>query len=348
MTGSQRHRSVKVALLGLAFYLILALGTLVPAAESQDTESVFAGSRASVAAVGSDTPGGVSIGSAFAAADRLALTAHHVIRDARRVIVRFPDYPPVDARVVATDSVNDLAVLAIPALPVRPLPLGDVAQVREGQRIVVIGYPRPEILGVQTPTVTEGIVSAVRGGLLQIQAAISPGNSGGPILNMRGEVIGIVVGSLRGPQQGINFASAVNAAKPLIGHAVLSTLPLTSPTEFSPPSAPTPPSAPQPVMALLPDGATGWTIMSATGIGPLRIGARRDQIEVTMGVADETRVLEDWVVSFYRKYGLAVGYGGSSRLVDFINVGTGSFAGVTPTSGVAMLRSFFATPLAGC
>jgi hypothetical protein len=348
MTRSRRHRSTRVVLLALASLLTAVLGAPAPPAHSQDAESVFAASRASVAAVLSDTPVGISSGSAFMAADRLVLTAYHVIQDARRVVVRFPDYSPVDARVVATDNVNDLALLAIPALPVRPLPLGDVAQVREGQRIVVLGYPRPEALGVQTPTVTEGIVSAVRGVTLQIQASISPGSSGGPILNMRGEVIGIVVGSLRGQQQGINFASAVNAAKPLIGNAVMGASPQppsAGSTTAASPSPPALPTVPHPVLAFLPDGTTSWTVVPAAGIGPLRIGASRAEIEAIMGPADESRVLNEWAVSFYRRYGLALGYGGSRRLVDFINIGTGIFAGVAPMSDRATLRSLFVTLL---
>ncbi len=200
---------------------LLALLTFGRIANSQDVESVATGAKPSVALVLTQRADGVVSGTAFMAAEGLVLTAQHVVANARRIVVKFPNYPVVDARLVGSDSENDVAVLSIPELAVRPLPLGDISDVREGQRIVVVGFPRIDVLGAETATVTEGIVSAVRQGLIQMQAPVNPGSSGGPVLSLKGEVIGIVQATLRGQQQGLNFATPINAAKPLLGAALL-------------------------------------------------------------------------------------------------------------------------------
>ena len=76
--------------------------------------------------------------------------AYHVVQGARRIRVKFPDYPPLGAAEVTHDATNDLAVLSMPSVPASPLPFGDFAEVQVGQRIVVIGFPRIDALGVQT------------------------------------------------------------------------------------------------------------------------------------------------------------------------------------------------------
>ncbi len=212
---------------------VLVLLTLGRIANSQDVESVVAGAKPSVAVVLAERANGVVSGTAFMAAEGLALTAEHVVADARRIVVKFPNFRVVDAQLVASDSENDVAVLSIPELSVRPLPLGNISDIREGQRIVVVGFPRIDVLGAETATVTEGIVSAVRPGLIQIQAPVNPGSSGGPVLSLKGEVIGIVRATVRGQQQGLNFATPIDAAKPLLSAAAV-----------GPPQAPSPPVIP--------------------------------------------------------------------------------------------------------
>ena len=189
--------------------MIPALLMLVLTANSQDVESVATGAKLSVAVVLAQRGDGVVSGTAFMAAERLLLTAEHVVAASRRVAVKFPDYPAADVQLVGSDSENDVAVLSIPESGVRPLPLGDISQVREGQRVVVIGFPRVDVLGAEAATVTEGIVSAIRPGLIQMQAPVNPGSSGGPVLSLKGEVIGIVRATLRGQQQGLNFATPI-------------------------------------------------------------------------------------------------------------------------------------------
>src|SRR5438876_8472307 len=144
------RRRVSVSLLPL----LLIFLTLVPPANSQDVESVAVAAKPSVAVILVQRADGVVSGTAFMAAERLVLTAEHVVANARRIVVKFPYYPAVDAKLYGSDSENDVAVLAIAGLPVRPLPLGDVSQVREGQRVVVVGFQRVEVRGAEAGTVT--------------------------------------------------------------------------------------------------------------------------------------------------------------------------------------------------
>lgn len=211
--------------LAALFLLLFTIFILGLAAHSQDAESVAAVAKPSVAVVLTQRPGGVGSGTAFLVAERLIVTAEHVIANSRHIAVKFPQHPPVEAQLVDSDSESDVAVLSIPPLHLRPLPLGDISQVREGQQVIVVGFPLIDALGAETATVTAGIVSAVRSTLIQMQAPVNPGNSGGPVLNLKGEVIGIVRGTLRGRQQGLNFATSINAAKPLLKTAASRTSP---------------------------------------------------------------------------------------------------------------------------
>ncbi len=264
--------------------------TLTPGAHSQDVESVASAAKASVAVIlVQKTDGSIASGTAFMAAEKLALTAAHVVVDARRVLVKFPDYSAVDARVAGSNSDDDVAVLNIPALPVRPLPLGDVAQVREGQRIIVVGFPRIEVLGAETATVTEGIISAVRPGLIQMQAPINPGSSGGPVLNLKGEVVGIVRGTLRGQQQGLNFAAPINAAKPLLGAAITG-------TPLPPQAGPQPPPPP----AVQQAQADPFLIQPGQSIGSIRLGLHVEAVTSLLGGPHKrAKQYADGSVSYY-------------------------------------------------
>lgn len=153
-----------------------------------------------VVVVEARTSGGVAEGSGFLIDDRGSfLTNAHVVGDAREVSVRLGDGRAVTADVAGTDRSTDLALLEVDADIVRasPLPLGDSGSVGVGDPVVAIGNP----LGVG-PSVTSGIVSALDRGLvapngatiegaIQTDAAVNPGNSGGPLIDARGEVIGI-------------------------------------------------------------------------------------------------------------------------------------------------------------
>jgi len=179
----------------------------------------------------------MSGGSAFVVGPGTLLTALHVVQQANTVSVELPGGEAVAADVVGIDIDHDVALLRAPGLAgpnVASLALGDSNIVQLGQTIAVFGYPlsSPEH---PTVTVTQGIVSALRSqeGMMQIDAAVNPGNSGGPVLTADGRVIGIVDASLRGAQA-FNFAVPIDLARPLVERATVLTplpLPLTSARE---------------------------------------------------------------------------------------------------------------------
>ena len=145
--------------------------------------------------------------------DGYVLTNHHVVDHAQHVVVDLADRRSFDAKVVGSDAASDLAVLKIDAKGLTPLPLGDSNAVRAGDVVLAFGNP----LGIGQ-TVTMGILSA-KGratGLgdgtfedfLQTDAPINQGNSGGALVNLRGELIGInsQIMSPSGGNIGIGFA----------------------------------------------------------------------------------------------------------------------------------------------
>jgi S1-C subfamily serine protease len=155
------------------------------------------------------------LGSGFAAStDGSVITNYHVIRGASRATAKFGDgtFAPVQG-VVAYDPGHDVAVIKIQVVSPPALKLGDSDKLRVGDHIVAVGSP----LGLQN-TISEGIVSAMRAGLIQMSAPISPGSSGGPILNPAGEVVAISVATVMSGQN-LNFAVPVNWAKRYLGEA---------------------------------------------------------------------------------------------------------------------------------
>ncbi len=156
-------------------------------------------------------------------ADGTILTNHHVIDGAEKITVQMVDNKTYDAKVVGSDPPSDLAVLKIEAENLPYLTLGDSDKVRVGDIVLAIGNP----LGIGQ-TVTAGIISAKgrRTGLsdgssfqdfLQTDAPINRGNSGGALVNVNGELIGInsqiLAGGASGGNIGIGFAIPSNMAK---------------------------------------------------------------------------------------------------------------------------------------
>jgi S1-C subfamily serine protease len=154
------------------------------------------------------------------------VTNFHVVENAEKVEVNFSGDDRVPARVVGTDPSTDVAVLKIDAQAqaLTPLPLGNSDAVRVGDAVVAIGNP----FGLER-TVTAGIVSALQRKIeapngfaidkaIQTDAPINHGNSGGPLLNSRGEVIGInsQIESESGGNVGIGFAVPINTVKEVV------------------------------------------------------------------------------------------------------------------------------------
>ena len=156
-------------------------------------------------------------GSGFFVAPDTLLTNAHVVHDYSTVVLRPSGGSPVFARVVTAARDVDLAVLRLDRAPERQvwLPLGSPSDVQLGAEVIAIGSP----LGLQN-TVTRGIVSGIRTvkdvNVLQTDAAINPGSSGGPLIDRYGRVIGVTTLKLGGSAEAIGFAVSIQYARVLL------------------------------------------------------------------------------------------------------------------------------------
>jgi S1-C subfamily serine protease len=165
-------------------------------------------------------------GSGFVIApDGLIVTNFHVVGDARAVRVAMPDGASAEGRVLGRDPDTDIALVRADGHFADVAPLGDSKRLRRGQIAIAIGNP----LGFEW-TVTTGVVSALGRSMrastgrliddvIQTDAALNPGNSGGPLVSSAGEVIGVNTAMIRGAQ-GIAFAVASNTANFVIAEII--------------------------------------------------------------------------------------------------------------------------------
>ena len=163
------------------------------------------------------------------------LTNDHVVRDTDKITVTLADGREFVGTVKGTDPRSDLAVVKIDAPDLPYVHLGDSDALQIGQWVVAIGYPFGFLLPNTEPAVTAGVISALHRSLprterrdtdytdlIQTDAAINPCNSGGPLVNLNGEIIGINVAifSTSGGYQGIGFTIPSNAARRIVARLI--------------------------------------------------------------------------------------------------------------------------------
>lgn len=173
---------------------------------------IFVQVRGSVVVI--QTPHGM--GSGFVVAPNRIATCFHVVAGASTILVKTLDgqVHSVDA-IVGYDPRSDVAVLAVDGVALPAIPFADSSAVSPGEPVTVVGHPK-----ALESTVSTGVVSAIRRspsgwGLLQVTAPISPGSSGGPVLNEQGEVIGVTRFYLA-DGQALNFATPASELQRLL------------------------------------------------------------------------------------------------------------------------------------
>ena len=154
--------------------------------------------------------------------DGYILTNNHVVKDSSKIKIRLHDGTEYDATVVGKDSKTDVAVLKVDAKDLVPVTIGDSSKLSVGDTSIVIGNPLGQLGG----SVTAGIISALeremniegtKMNLIQTDAAVNAGNSGGPLVNLAGEVIGITSMKLAQEEiEGMGFAIPINDVKTVI------------------------------------------------------------------------------------------------------------------------------------
>ncbi|WP_158266349.1 S1C family serine protease [Allosphingosinicella deserti] len=174
---------------------------------------------------------GLSVGTGFFIGPAgHVLTSYHVIDGARRIGCRMPNGIVHDAAIARVSPANDLALLKVEARPARYLGFAPAGALHAGDRVFTIGYGAANYLGITEPRFTDGTVSALSGlgdenAYMQISVPVQPGNSGGPLVNEAGQVVGIIAaqaavdafleaeGTL---PQNVNWAVKVDYAAPLL------------------------------------------------------------------------------------------------------------------------------------
>ncbi|SFD82862.1 serine protease, S1-C subfamily, contains C-terminal PDZ domain [Chitinophaga sp. CF118] len=170
------------------------------------------------------SPSGTGSGFLFSS-DGYLFTNSHVVHNADQLRVVFEDGRAFIAELTGEDPLTDLAILKIDALDYKPAKLGDSDELKVGQMAIAIGNP----LGFQY-TVTAGVISALgrslqgtsgvtMDGMIQTDAALNPGNSGGPLINSDGEIIGVNTAIIKGAQ-GLCFAISINTAKSIANQLI--------------------------------------------------------------------------------------------------------------------------------
>jgi putative serine protease PepD len=240
--------------------------TVVVQSETQQIAEAVKKVRPSVVRIRTRTADGDGVGTGIVVDDRLILTNEHVVRGDPMPTITLVDGRTVRGQVLGVDSTVDLAVVRVDVPNLVPAAWGDSDTLQLGERLIAMGYA----LGLSgEPTVTSGIFSGrrdLRGqSYVQTDTALNSGNSGGPLFNLKGEVIGVnvlVLGRTAELQaQGINLAVPSTIAKQYI--AVLRNQPPQRTTTATP--APTTTGATAPVRPTLPPTATPTPTATTAG-----------------------------------------------------------------------------------
>ena len=207
---------------------IIALVIILPNAnvKAQTLPDLVQKVKASVAFVSVRTDQGQACGSAFVVdSSGILITALHVVADAQTVSVQFPGASLQPADAVAVDTKNDLAALRVAQRGLTTLPLADISTLKVGQDVILVGYPRCDLVNADA-SVARGIVSGmnrIANGVssIQLDIAMAHGESGGPVLTTNGEVIGVVDQGISGGQlaQSLNFAVSTDVMESLVATA---------------------------------------------------------------------------------------------------------------------------------
>ncbi len=160
------------------------------------------------------------VGSGFIISnDGYILTNNHVVADSNGIFVTLSNGKEYPAKIIGTDERTDVALIKIEAKDLKPMTIGDSAKLKKGQWVLAIGSP----FGLES-TVTSGIVSAINRDtgdylpFIQTDVAVNPGNSGGPLINLNGEVVGVnsQIISRSGGFMGISLAIPIDEAMQVV------------------------------------------------------------------------------------------------------------------------------------
>ena len=217
---SQPAGSANVAVGGASVTLTSVSASTLPAVIAKATKSVVTITVSTT--VGRFGQSATGVGSGIVvSADGIILTNAHVVSGASSVQVTLPDGRTVTGTVYGTSSTTDLAIVKVNATGLTPATLGDSSSLAVGETVVAIGDP----LGEFTDSASAGIVSGLDRsitvqtedltGMIQTDAAVNGGNSGGPLIDASGNVVGVVTAS-SSSAQGISFAIPISAATSMI------------------------------------------------------------------------------------------------------------------------------------
>ena len=202
----------------------------MPTATPRPVESAEATAAASVLPSVVRVSASGNVGTGLVIGDGLVITNRHVVEGATTLSVQPYSGPALRGSVAIRNSVLDLALVRVPSLHAPAATLADVSSMKPGDAVLAIGYP----LDLQgEATVTRGLFSAVRigeplpGEWVQTDAAVNPGNSGGPLINLQGEVVGLItmrqMTSQTAPVEGINFALSSTSIQETLPTMLLAT-----------------------------------------------------------------------------------------------------------------------------